>query len=295
MIARLISIISLTAGAIIVRGDGEGPQARILNGTEFTWDEYPFVVRFASILPNEMRNPCTGSMIGVDWILSVAHCYRGRGSEVDSVNWKRLPVSKMSIRTHQYYEYGKRFADLVVAKVSNTVAREVPLSLPLPNEDLEFIDKERDLTLYGLGALERAPSTNRSHWKPPMGLRLIKERITLRCYFRSKEYGKLLSTVAFCSKRYPRVLQSACGGDSGGPLVAHSHDRKVIIGMLHSGWPKCVQAGATAFKVGILNYIRVTTYMPWILHSIDRSSVLHKMRDLMDIWMVGPYLVWPDI
>ena len=50
------------------------------------------------------------------------------------------------IRTHS-----TKVADVVPAKVNASVKSEVPLSRPRTQEDLSFIDKGRELTLYRQG------------------------------------------------------------------------------------------------------------------------------------------------
>lgn len=70
MFLRIISIFVLTTVVVALKSDQVSIQPHIVNGTDATIEEFPFLV---SLQKKELHQ-CAGSLLNENWVLTAGHC-----------------------------------------------------------------------------------------------------------------------------------------------------------------------------------------------------------------------------
>uniref|UniRef100_A0A1Q3FII4 Putative trypsin n=1 Tax=Culex tarsalis TaxID=7177 RepID=A0A1Q3FII4_CULTA len=253
MIPQLIGAILLLTVATAAPGDYQ----RIVNGTDATIEDYPFMI---SLRSRTGSHSCGGSILNERWILTAAHCVDYYSTVYyQSVQVGRSDVSREvdesvhfieDVIIHPHYNPGNSYVnDIALIRLktplvfSDTVQ---PVRLPT----LKWSEVANlDVTLIGWGRLE-------SDGDLPTRLQQVDYFVVPndRCneFHRSHIYPSHICAAV------PDGGKGQCSGDSGGPLLSNG----VQVGIVSWSVKPC----AVAPYPGVLT--KVSFFLDWIRENV---------------------------
>uniref|UniRef100_A0A670YSW6 Peptidase S1 domain-containing protein n=1 Tax=Pseudonaja textilis TaxID=8673 RepID=A0A670YSW6_PSETE len=250
--------------------------SRIVGGKRAEEGEWPWQV---SIRENRLHI-CGGSLISSQWVVTAAHCFNGKESSCISLKVQLRGMHDILtnlIVVHPYYAGVGLSADIALVKLEEPVifSRTIlPICLSTV-ADPEPFPVGMMCWVTGWGDLyPDASFVTRTLQKLEMPILDVDKcdemyhndssSSDIDTEVLPKDY-KLIYDDMICAG-YPEGKKDSCQGDSGGPLACK----------LNGTW---FLAGIVSFGVGCSEpnrpgvYTRVTSYMDWIQHTIEKNSV----------------------
>ncbi|XP_039431553.1 chymotrypsin-1-like [Culex pipiens pallens] len=251
MIAQLIGAVLLLQVATAAPGD----QLKIVNGTDATIEDYPFMI---SLRGRTGGHSCGGSILNERWILTAAHCVDYYSTVYyQSVQVGRSDVSREvdesihfieDVIVHPHYNPGNSVVnDIALIRLSTSlVFGETVQPVTLPTVIWSEVDQEDPkVTLIGWGLLETDGD--------------LPTRLQQVDYFavpndRCNEFhDEHIYPNQICAA-VPEGGKGQCSGDSGGPLLNNG----VQVGIVSWSIKPCTVAPYP----GVLT--KVSYFLDWI-------------------------------
>ena len=268
--------------------------ARAYNGSIAVYEKYPYFAR----LVNTDGYMCSGSIIEHGWVITAAHClaeiffkvHVGPGvtsdfdmaQSIESNEAFFLPSNRYG--STERYQYD--FALIKLGKHNRKI--DGYLSLPLPDQDVGYIDSDRNVTFLGGGGRIKFNGTAVNDTRYLM--KLEKASLSLdNCSIQ----GDFSLTMPFqiCLTNFAALEAEGfniCPGDSGGPLVVESNSNANLIALMSAGYRNCT----SGFDRSTLTELtRISAQTPYILHFLDLQAHTHEQQKLMDQWMAYPHIL----
>uniref|UniRef100_A0A3Q2DWU4 Peptidase S1 domain-containing protein n=1 Tax=Cyprinodon variegatus TaxID=28743 RepID=A0A3Q2DWU4_CYPVA len=210
-------------------------ETRIIGGQEAWAHSWPWQVSLQfSSMP-----ACGGAIIGPQWVISAAHCFKR--SEVELVGISR-------IISHQEYDTKTKESDIALLKlehplVFNEFVRPIDIWMsPLP--------ETMKCTITGWG------STRESLFRVDL---LQEVNVSLLALDDCNEYykGRVHSSM-FCAGKDEGGVD-ACQGDSGGPLSCFNGTRHELAGLVSWG-VGCGRAKKPGVYTKVQQFLKILTF-----------------------------------
>ncbi|KAF2881476.1 hypothetical protein ILUMI_24694 [Ignelater luminosus] len=231
---------------------------RIVNGTDATRGQFPFIVSLSIIYPEEIFSFCGGSIIRRYWTLTAAHC-------IDVVNEILIKYNDIKVlgnshivnnsiqhdidcyKIHSMYQVGSLVNDIALIRVKQPFEGDYEKIISRPPRNFKYVS-DSEVTAMGWGVVSyQGPLPKVLQY---VGLQLIDDDICRRITdYHSGVFINL--DVMVCAGENSKT---SCNGDSGGPLIQRlRHQYQIGI----ASWG----TNCMAFP-GV--YVRITTYLDWI-------------------------------
>ncbi|XP_043472965.1 serine protease easter-like [Leptopilina heterotoma] len=264
---------------------GQETMGRIVGGEVTDIDEFPWMALLEYQTPNGIKTLCSGVVINKRYVLSAAHCIKGKGlpKNYRAVN-VRLGEYDTTSNPDCIIQSGYQVcADpIVIIPIQEIITHEdyVPNSKGQPN-DIALLRLSKDIVftnyiqpiclpqnsnveslLYtaGWGRTEYGTNSDKK-------LKLSVPAVSIeRCIPWYRSAGANLGHGQICAGGDKG--RDSCRGDSGGPLMAKSRgtvDNKpkwVSVGIVSFGPSPCGREGWPGV------YTKVHDFMPWILRNM---------------------------
>uniref|UniRef100_A0A182JVH2 Peptidase S1 domain-containing protein n=1 Tax=Anopheles christyi TaxID=43041 RepID=A0A182JVH2_9DIPT len=200
----------------------DGPDRRIVNGTDASILDYPFML---SLRGSTGGHSCGGSILSEVWVMTAAHCVSSTTPYLQTIQVGRTDISREAddsvyaieqvISHPQYDSRNSHLNDIALLKLQRplTFSDSVqPVRLPSPLFEVEDNLDDLGVTLIGWGVTATGGSS-------PTTLQRVDYYVVP-----NEECDAIHS-----SKIYPSQICAAipgggkgqCSGDSGGPLLHH--------------------------------------------------------------------------
>lgn len=268
---RLLLLLLLLFGCTILTIDTTttttSASGRIVGGQTARPAQFPHQASVRDAAAPPARHFCGGSIIHQRWILTAAHC-------VVSMPASRLAVA---VGAHRLHGDGRVYAvgEVHVHGEHNATTAANDIALLRTVDRIEFNERVQAISIgaasdhVGPGIGARASGWGRIEsgllGAEPELLQYV-DLVTLTnsdCRARHtdayQQYVHEESTLCAYSNGAERGM---CHGDSGGPLV--SDDGGVLLGVVSWGMP-CARGKPDGF-------VRVSSFVPWILERIERDE-----------------------
>lgn len=260
------------------------------------FNDYPFVAKvFHSWVPGgELLEFCSGTFIRSDWLLVPAECLDVRGPSSDLV-WVKVGTDWYNVS--RSFNYKERWvADTNIAliklrkKVTNQLHPVVPLTLPPPKYDVQFIDTGNNLTFVCPG-----PWSDIEYswvWADQVPLKPEKEdwwRVSFvddqleraSCSFQPFERFNDFRQVCIPLKSYSMsdpeteaLIIAYNDKDKGSPMYNKKDRVLVALFTLSTAqrWYHKYDAKGLEYKVKVAMFLRIEPLIPWIFDTVARED-----------------------
>lgn len=236
-----------------VRGLG-----KIVGGYPATRDRYPYV---ATLVTNDGRLVCGGTLISPTFVLSAAHCsgyaskvYVGRYLLGDGTGSQTAYISKEYV----YRKYDPRIddGDYMLIQLSTPI-QGVPFPMLADEGYTDGFDEQTLLTTIGFGTTSAGGSI--SNVLLEVGVEYVPSYICESAY---NNYGYPITPRMICAGGLED--RDSCQGDSGGPLFVRGSDPH-----------QDVHVGITSWGIGCADgypgvYARTSSAKRWISRVLRR-------------------------
>ena len=233
----------------------------LIGGEEAGIDEFPWEVGLQKVGEDTIH--CGGAHIGSGWIITAAHCVRGRkradlkvfyGSKF-VLSGKTEPLVADPL-VHEGWQPENNFQnDIALVKI-DAPADLMAARMILAAVEKPVIDQGAPLTISGWGKTDP---------EGPNNLELRKARMTVgdRSTCADLYKPEPLSDVQVC---LGSGTSGGCSGDSGGPITGLDTNGTVLVGITSKAGPKCALRYPTVFT-------RITQFRQWIRATCERSGL----------------------
>jgi secreted trypsin-like serine protease len=243
---------------IELQSKGLSPKTRITGGHDTTLAEHPWQVALVAtgVQSNASAEFCGGSVIGIHWVLTAAHCLDGVPDEAaikilvgtDSLNQpgRRLKVDCIK-RYDKWLSTGHDF-DIALIHSPDQLTGQVDL---WRGSDTEL--DNQTFVVSGWGALAWEPDPPRM-----IQLQAVEVKFVPPSLCKSPaSYGSRLTDNMFCAGDYLNGGVDACTYDSGGPATISRQSHTYLVGVVSWG-----DGCGEAKKPGV--YTKVLNFVNWI-------------------------------
>lgn len=253
---------------------GASKKQRIMNGTEATRGQFPFMISIQ--LPYERRNICGGALISAGWVMTAAHCTRHLYMHIvliagllDSVDFDEGYQVRRVKSAHFPGEYPAPGNEHDISLVQ-------PTELFSETQFIKFLPYQRcnislgdHVTIMGWGIFNQ-------YGEAPKILQWASAEVN-QVEICGGDENEVLTSVFTCI-RGNKKLSMARQGDSGSPGIYNGK----IFGVVSMGIPKD-SYGAY--------YTKTSTYHDWILRTIGKGSV-RTLRKASRGCSLFDYSIW---
>ncbi|XP_053674317.1 chymotrypsin-1-like [Anopheles nili] len=216
------AIVLGTALAIPAPFPEEDPDRRIVNGTDASILDYPFMI---SLRGSTGGHSCGGSILSELWVLTAAHCVSSTTPYLQTIQVGRTNISRdadesvygiAQVVSHPNYDSrNSHLNDIALLKLQRPLEfSEYVQPVKLPESLFEVEDDLDDLgvTLIGWGLLETGGSS-------PSTLQRVDYYVVPN--EQCNEYHTSTIYPSHICAAFPDGGKGQCSGDSGGPLLHH--------------------------------------------------------------------------
>ena len=241
---------------------------------------------------------CSGSHITSGWVLTSASCLsKGRvfGLRIkNSVNTRKTRVYMHPAFSRVPDQEWRSLSDVALIEITRNFipVSSYNLTLPLPFEVEEAVKVGLKFFLLAGGQTQMLGPYER---EKQMDWRWAQIRISeLFC-----ETENLEPVNELCSVTYP-IRESnhkylTCDGDAGGTAVFERPKKTTIVAIFSSSKHKCEFDDESLQSSVLSTYMKLSSYMPWILHQIDAVNDKHDdtFNEIIEAWSLHPSKEWP--
>jgi secreted trypsin-like serine protease len=288
-----------------LRGLAPSAHIRIIGGEPAQQDAWPWQVMIITSVStkNGKKEPvmCGGSLIGVRWVLTAAHCFANKQwdldgfqpvavaersvtalaqyyADVDFKSWHRVAAPIVHPRFNQ--DTGEN--DIALVHLNEPARSQAVTALLTSNRELESPPVRAIVTGWGsMRDLQKIKPTESGFFdlatqamvqpEDVLPNRLMQAELPLvaieRCNGRYKGIDRIIDQRTLCAG-LGEGGKDTCQGDSGGPMVVHtSRDRWIQIGIVSWGM-------GCAFKDYPGVYTRVSAFGDWIRSTVGGDLVI---------------------
>lgn len=247
--------------------------ARIIGGQVVTRCVVPWIVRLETLLSEDRRMRCGGTIITDSVVLTAAHCIlhpnsstRGIYVYVDGMNkTKGLRRRAQAVAVHPHYDDKIYANDIAIIKLKKKIDfKQWVIPVCLPDNKKMSVTIEYITAGWGLTA---------EHGKLPKTLRAV--RLTrmpddeCEAALEQSEQRSINHASLLCTNNDGKGF---CSGDSGGPLVGFRSDlRWELVGIVSFNFGCSHAWGPSVFT-------RVSYFMPWIKRQLRGGTNWRRFR-----------------
>lgn len=243
---------------IDLQSKGLSPNTRITGGHDTTLAEHPWQVALVATgtKNNSSAEFCGGTVIGVHWVLTAAHCLEGVPNEAaiqilvgtNSLNepGRRLAIDHFK-QHEKWLDTGHDF-DIALVHSPEQLTGRVNLWKG-SDGDLE----NQTFVVSGWGAIAWEPDPPRSIKLQAVEVKFVSSNLCKS----PVSYGGRLTNNMFCAGDYLNGGVDACIFDSGGPATWSPHSGTFLVGIVSWG-----DGCGEAKKPGV--YTKVSNFIGWI-------------------------------
>jgi hypothetical protein len=240
-------------------------EAALVNATDVLPNSEPWTAR---LMDDSGSDFCTGTLIDPEWVLTAAHCIKGRDKtkvfvQLGDVSRIEPEVTEQwkgvsQIITHPSFTNSPLRNDVGLLKLDSAVEINGWV------QTAELSDDTPSVGTYGVGWGDMDPWGNQSEF-------LQKGSMTV---LPNAQCGLTMVPNEFCAAGGTSPnLTTSCFGDSGGPLLTYG--RRRIVGV--ESWT--LTAGACTGQ-NPAGYMRVSAYKSWIIQKLGH----HPRRQVRMTW-----------
>lgn len=239
---------------------------RIVGGTEAEDGEFPFQVSIRSIGALGSTHFCGGSIIDEYWILTAAHCCKGKGPSGMHVVAGGIKLNNFEneeenrnlehVFGHPGYSQSTLSNDVCLLKLKEPMEWTEfvqPIALPEPLQETEAGTLA---TITGWGTLHEG-DFNLPNVLHKVTLPIVSDEDCNNAYAQAG-YGTEESMI--CAG-LPEGGKDSCQGDSGGPFFLNESDSPLLIGVVSWGIG-CARVGYPGV------YAQVSYQLDWIMETM---------------------------
>jgi secreted trypsin-like serine protease len=254
---KLIFLIaSLSLG---VACDTAAAKIQIVGGQLAKIGDYPWQV---SIGVPSSPHLCGGSIYSERWIVTAAHCLRGRTPEEVTVTAGTAKLDDGGVRRKAEriiiksdHNRGTKDNDIALIELSDPlpIGNDIePIALMTPSAEPGLLVKGTPLVVTGWGRTKEGGAT-------VLDLRFVKVLFVERRTCEQLMNGQFKITNNMICAGVVSGGADSCNGDSGGPLTIGAHSDAKLVGIVSWGDPEgCGRPN----KVGV--YTRAANYANWV-------------------------------
>ncbi|XP_040153903.1 chymotrypsin-1-like [Anopheles arabiensis] len=219
--------------------DESGPDRRIVNGTDASILDYPFML---SLRGSTGGHSCGGSILSELWAMTAAHCVSSTTTYLQTIQVGRTNISRdvddsvygiaQVIAHPQYDSRNSHLNDIALLKLQRPIVFSEsvqPVRLPAPMFEVEDDLDDLGVTLIGWGLLATGGSA-------PATLQRVDYYVVP-----NEECNAIHTSTIYPSHicaAIPGGGKGQCSGDSGGPLLHHG----VQVGIVSWSVKPCASA-----------------------------------------------------
>jgi trypsin len=228
--------------------------SRIVGGTSTTIKANPWLIAI-KVDHDHQSNLCSGSLIYSRWIVTAAHCFDHKSSQitigvkysVDNYQTEGTWIKPKSVHIHSGYVQRALTNDIALLELDADISASV---IPMAAETLVLSNLE-PLTVTGWGSHSEGGEVSTS-----LSRATVPYVPTSRCNEPLSYDNRILPSM-LCAGRAGGGID-ACQGDSGGPLIRGDRPgNALLIGIVSFG-----DGCARKDKFGV--YTRLSSYREWI-------------------------------
>uniref|UniRef100_A0A1I8Q1R5 Peptidase S1 domain-containing protein n=1 Tax=Stomoxys calcitrans TaxID=35570 RepID=A0A1I8Q1R5_STOCA len=234
---------------------------RIVNGTITDIERFPFAV---SIRRPDGTHLCGSSIIAPSWLLTAAHCAKGRTASETKVQYGTATIGVQGeniaqvkrIIIHEQYNPSKNFLnDIALLELEEALVYNykniAPVTLPKPRFEIHQVPKGAPGVLIGWGY-------NGTHEETQDTLHSVDLKIYSdnEC---SRRHEKRTTSHQICAG-VDEGWKGQCGGDSGGPLL---YSGSIQVGIVSWSTRPCTLPPFPGV------FTKVSHYVDWIYKHIN--------------------------